>query len=124
MRREITSFVLATGEVVGVLPAEEGEEAATVGEGRGWLEGDRVGDGWGRVDLATMEIVPLLQFECVVETNRLSNIPEGTRAFYMRQSDYIDDGELELVTHIVQTITVRLAHPLYEPASYGVPCEA
>lgn len=66
---------------------------------------------------------PKNEFEVVISTNAVSNIPVGTRAHLPNQSIDVEDGVLEFEVNMPTTMMVILEHPHYMTKSIEVPCE-
>lgn len=121
-RRTITIHDLATGAVRYVTQIDEGREDLCCDAGQGWVPGE-VNGGTHRIDLATGEPAPLLQFDLVIDTNLLAGIPAGTTVIWRLETAVIDDGVLEFETEgLPEDVQVRLLHPIYIPAIVSVPC--
>lgn len=76
-----------------------------------------------RVDPATGEVVPLLDFMPVVDGNRISNLPEGTKAVvHLRPAMIGADGVLQVNVEYPQTIRVHLTRALHNHAEVILDC--
>lgn len=117
----ISIYRISDGRIDRVASVKEGREDAACLPGESWLLGDH-DDGKYRVDLDTMQVVPLMTFDPVIETNRISNIPEGSTALFAAMKAPINDGFIELSVEYPELISVLLTHPLYQPKTFEVPC--
>lgn len=69
-------------------------------------------------------ICPIKEFAVTVASNRVANIPAGTRAMVGAASEIVNDGILELDVNYPTIVRVVLDHPHYRMKAVEVPCEA
>lgn len=124
--KDITYFELATGAITDTGSVKEGLEERGLREGFGWING-RHDASEERIDLDTLEAVPLREFEVPDEvTEQLTGIPEGTRATIRGEGHIIDDGEITLETShgLEERVRVILQLPTYRPKIVWIVCPA
>ena len=121
-RGPVSFYDRTTGEFTRFRSIDFGRQPIITRTGEDWTHG-RFDGTTCRVDLATGEVVPLYDFAPVVAVNRVSNLPEGTKALYHRHKAIIGpDGVLHINVEYPQTITVHLTRALYNHAALAVEC--
>lgn len=119
--QRITIFDLATGAVHSTTSSDIGDEDAHCREGQGWIPGMHE-----RVDPATGEGHPYLEWDLTIETNRLSGIKPGATAYVgLERYEIGEAGEIVFDLALPQIVHVSVTHPLCRPLEdmIAVPCE-
>jgi hypothetical protein len=75
-----------------------------------------------RVDAATGDGMPLLDFACTVDGNSITGIPPDTTAELDDGSVIVNDGHLTFSVEHIETVKVSLHHLLYNSTSLEVHC--
>lgn len=63
-------------------------------------------------DTVAGEVKPRQPFDVTIERNKISNIPAGTLAF-TGDFEIVDDGEIEFLADVEDTLFILLDHPEY-----------
>lgn len=122
MRRRISIFDRETGEFVRGRTINFGKQPILCKPNEDWVLGRHDGSAC-RMDVETGQIVPLHAFAPVVAPNRLSGLPEGTKAIYHLHTAMIAaDGVLQVNVQYPQTIRVSLSAPLYYHQDVTLEC--
>lgn len=117
-----TIYSTATGGVLRTWSSDVPDHEPDLDLGEAFIEGSWLGF---RIDLVTLEPVPLLDFSVSVSNNLVSNIPPNTFAFIdIDQQLEVTDGSLEFEVEFPETIRVELVNPIYNPIVVEVPCES
>lgn len=123
----ITYYAKADGHIQGFSSVREGEEEVGLPDETGWIDGLHDG-GELRIDLATLQPVPLLEFDVPDEADdRFDGLPiddEGVKAIINLQGHIITDGHIELSGDLglEQTVLVQLSKRLYRPKTVRLTC--
>lgn len=120
----ITVYVIETGEIVKTTGIPVGTEDDQCEPGQAWIAGERPA-GAGRLDPATLDYLPLMDWNLTIEPNRVSGIPNGTAMSIPGVLDEQSppDGIVEITVAFPQVIKIRLSHPLYlDLLPVEVPC--
>lgn len=85
-----------------------------------WIEGRHE-----RVDTSSHTGADYFEYDVIIETNKISNIPPGTEVFVDDYRGIVDDGEVTFSFSVPRTVNVVLNNPIYRRAVdfYEVPCE-
>lgn len=122
MKRPISFYDRETGEFLRGRTIDFGRQPIVTRANEDWKAGrhDRT---CCRVDVATGEIVPLHDFAPVVSGNRISGLPEGTKAVFDLEWKIVGaDGVLHVNVAWPQTVTVHLTRALYNYAQVTLDC--
>lgn len=114
MKKPITVFDRATGEVRYIQRIDFGTEPIVLPPDVDWIEG-AVDGSMQLVDIGTRQPVDKPEMAITVTGNVLDGIPVGAViiANLVKDPEPIDDGDYELVVDHPQTVHVSLQHPLY-----------
>lgn len=63
-------------------------------------------------DIVTGAVKARLPFDLTIQRNKISGIPAGTTAF-IGDFELVNDGEIEFIADVEETLRVSLDHPHY-----------
>lgn len=121
----MTIYDTATGAITRCTTVAEGEESSQCFPGEDWIAGsaDPANE---RIDLATLQPVPVHEFSPVVTVNSIAGVPAGT-AVYIPEADLCetcDDGVVTIMPQmgLPQYVDVWLTKPGWRTLLVSVPC--
>jgi len=122
MRRPVSFYDRATGEFTRARTIDFGRQPILAHPNEDWMHG-RFDPTSCRIDPETLEVVALHDFAPVVQGNKVSGLPEGTKAVYhLRKAMIGADGVLQVNVTYEQAIAVHLTRALYNHMELTLHC--